>query len=283
LEHRPDRVALMEVLAVILLAIGDDGLGLAELREHDDDLAALDLLHFARQQLSHLVGELLPNAGPLALAHPLDDALFGGLHGSAAERLERYLLLEHVAHLEVLVFEARLFERDLRARVFHGLDHGAQHDDADRALQLIDADFGPHVGAVALHQGGVQPVLQEVEQLRPLQLLGVRQLADRGDYVAGIRRHEFLVTNPPPNARRGYARAVSAAPPPPPAAALPSPRPARPRYAPAPRGVPPMRRSANSRPKTSSRDRNDSTRLSESMTERKKKRGPNFARFTGGI
>src|SRR5881392_3023876 len=32
-----------------------------------------------------------------------------------------------------------------------------------------------------------------------------------------------------------------------------------------------MRRSANSRPKTSSRDRNDSTRLSESMTERQKK------------
>src|SRR5207245_10837394 len=96
-----------------------------------------------------------------------------------------------------------------------------------------------YLGAVARHQGGMQPVLQEVEQLRPRELLGVRQLADRGDYVAGIRRHEFLVTNPPPSARRGSARAVSAAPPPPPAAAPPSPRRGRPRSAPALGRVPP--------------------------------------------
>src|SRR5205823_1352167 len=185
------------------------------------------------------VGELLPDAGPLAFAHPLDDALLGGLYRGAGERLERHLLFQHVAHLEVLVFETRLLERDLRARVFHRLDHGAQHDDPDRALELVDPDLGPHVGAVALHQGGMQPVLQEVEQLGPLELLGVRQLADRGDYVAGIRRHEFLVTNPPPSARRGFARAVSAAPPPPPAAAPPSPRPARPRCAPARGRAPP--------------------------------------------
>src|SRR2546426_6717457 len=50
----------VEVLAVILLAVGDDRLGFAELREHDDDLAPLDLLDFAREELSHLVGELLP-------------------------------------------------------------------------------------------------------------------------------------------------------------------------------------------------------------------------------
>src|SRR5437667_465353 len=239
LEHRPDRVALVEVLAVILLAVGDDRLGFAELREHDDDLAPLDLLHFAREELSHLVGELLPDAGPLALAHPLDDALLSCLHRGAAERLERHLLFQHVAHLEVLIFEARFLERDLRARVFHGLHHGAPHDDPDGALELVDADLGPHVGPVALHQGGMQPVLQEVEQLRPLELLGVRQLADRGDYVAGIRRHEFLVTNPPPSARRGSARAVSAAPPPPPAAAPPSPRRGRPRSPPARGRVPP--------------------------------------------
>jgi hypothetical protein len=37
----------MEVLAMILLAVGDDRLRLAELVEHDDELTALDLLDFA--------------------------------------------------------------------------------------------------------------------------------------------------------------------------------------------------------------------------------------------
>src|SRR5712671_7025850 len=227
------------MLAVVLLAVGNDRFGLTELRQHDDDLAALDLLHFAGQQLAHLVRELFPDAGPLALAHPLDDTLLRGLDRGAAEGLERHFLFEHIPHLKVGILEARFFQRHLGARVLDALDHRAEHRDPDRPLQLVDADLGPYVGAVALHQGGVQPVLEQVQQLRPLELLAVRQLADRGDYVAGIRRHEFLVTNPPPNARRGFARAVSAAPPPPPAAAPPSPRPARPRCAPARGPAPP--------------------------------------------
>src|SRR2546422_2100801 len=49
----------------------------------------LDLLHLAREQLAHLVRELLANARPLTLPHALDDALLRGLHGRAAERLEQ--------------------------------------------------------------------------------------------------------------------------------------------------------------------------------------------------
>ena len=48
LEHGADGVALVEVLAVVLLAVRDDRFGLAELVQHDDELAALDLLHLAR-------------------------------------------------------------------------------------------------------------------------------------------------------------------------------------------------------------------------------------------
>src|SRR5207249_2977105 len=131
----------------------------------------------------------LPASRALALAHPLDDALLRRLHRGAAECLEGDFLFEHVADLEVRVLEARFLERHLGARVLHGLDHGAQHDDPDRTLQLVDADLGPHVGAVALHQRCVQPVLQQVEQLRALELLGVRQLTDRGNDVRRIGRH----------------------------------------------------------------------------------------------
>src|SRR6266516_912011 len=201
LQHRADRVALMEVLAVILLAVGDDRLGFTEFREHHDDLPALDLLHLARKQLAHLVGELLADAGTLALTDALDDALLRGLHRRAAERFERHLLFQHVAHLEIRVLESRFLERHLRPRILHRLDHGAQHHDPDRALQLVDPDLRPHVRAVALHQRRVQTVLQQIEQLRALELLRVRQLADRGNYVACIRRHWILVTNPQPAGR----------------------------------------------------------------------------------
>src|SRR5437762_4160692 len=229
----------MKVLAVVLLAVRTGRYGFAELREHDDDLATLDLLHFARQELADLVGELFPDASPLALADTLDDALLRGLYGRAAEGLERHLFLQHISHLEVRILEARFLERHLRARVLHSLDHGAEHRDPDRAFELVDADLGPHVGTVAFHEGGVQPVLEQVEQLRPLELLGVRQLTNRGDYITGIRRHGFLVTNPPPNARREFRPAAPAAALPLGARARPSPRRERPRCAPARARAPP--------------------------------------------
>src|SRR5438874_12835079 len=221
------------MLAVVLLAVRNDRFGFPEPREHDDDLAALDLLHLARQELADLVGELFPDARPLALPDPLDDALLRRLHRRAAERLERHLFLQHIPDLEIRILEARFFERHLRARVLHGLHYRAEHRDPNRALELVDSDLGPHVGPVALHESGMQTVLEQVEQLRALELLGVRQLTDRGDYVAGIRRHGFLFTNPPPNARREFRPAAPAAALPPGARARPSPRRAQPRCAPA--------------------------------------------------
>src|SRR5436309_3485659 len=134
LQDRPNRVTLVEVLAVVLLAVGDDGFGFTKFRQHHHDLAALDLLGLPQQELADFVGELFADPGALALAHPLDDALLRGLHGGAPERLEGHFLLEHVADLEVRVLEARFLERHLRARVLHGLDHRAEHDDPDRAL-----------------------------------------------------------------------------------------------------------------------------------------------------
>ena len=104
-------VALMEVLAVVLLAVRDDRFRLAELVQHDDELAALDLLDLAGEQVADLGGELVADPRALALADALDDALLGGLHGEAAELGERHLLLEHVADLEVGILVAGLLER----------------------------------------------------------------------------------------------------------------------------------------------------------------------------
>src|SRR2546429_5772049 len=94
LQHGADRVPLVKVLAVVLLAVRNDRFGFTELREHDDDLATLDLLYFAREELADLVGELFPDAGPLALADALDDALLRGLYRRAAEGLERHVIFQ---------------------------------------------------------------------------------------------------------------------------------------------------------------------------------------------
>src|SRR5207249_12066816 len=70
--------------------------------------------------------------------------------------------------------------------IFDVLDHRLEHDDADRPLHLVHRDLGADVGAVALEEGGVQAVLEQVDQLGAIELLGIRQLADRGNNFSGV-------------------------------------------------------------------------------------------------
>ena len=187
LEHGADGVALVEMLAVVLLAVGDDRLGLAELVQHDDELAALDLLHLAGEQLAHLAAELVADPRALALAHPLDDPLLGRLHGQPAELGEGNVLLQHVAHDEVGILEPGVLERDLPARVFHRLHHLAQPDDADGAVQLVHAELELDVRAELADERGLDAVAQELEELRAIELLRGGQLAERGQHFRRSR------------------------------------------------------------------------------------------------
>ena len=174
----------MEVLPVILLPIGDDGFGLAELVQHDDQLAPLDLLDLARKQLSHLGGELLPDPGPLAFPDPLDDALLGGLDREPAEIDEGDLFLQHVADREVGILVLGLLQRDLPARVLDRLHDLPEAHHLDGALQLVHAQLEPHIGAELPHQRGMNAVAQELQQIGALQLFCRRQLAERGQHLS---------------------------------------------------------------------------------------------------
>src|SRR5258705_12808114 len=95
----------MEVLAMILIAVRDDRLGFTDLVQHDDDFAALDLLDLPREQLAHLAGELLPDAGALAFPDALDDALLRRLDRGSPELLERDFFLKDVPGREVRILE----------------------------------------------------------------------------------------------------------------------------------------------------------------------------------
>src|SRR5439155_5284905 len=62
LERGTNRLSLMEVLAMVLLAVGQDRFCFAKLVEHDNKLSALDLLDLTGQQLADAIGELVANA-----------------------------------------------------------------------------------------------------------------------------------------------------------------------------------------------------------------------------
>ena len=166
---------------MILLAIRDDGLGLAELIEHEHDLAALDLLDLTGQQVADPRRELVTDLGALALADALHDALLGRLHGRAAELGELHRDLHEVARLIVGVLVARFFDGDLANGVLHVLHDLLEDDDADIALVVIDLHLRLHGRAVLLGEGGEDAVLEQFLQFPALDLLQIRELADRSE------------------------------------------------------------------------------------------------------
>jgi len=150
----------MEVLAVVLLAVGNDRLRFAELVEHDHELAALDLLDLAGQEITDARGELVAHLGALTLAHTLDDALLGRLDRRTTEHGEVERLLHHVAGLEPFIEELGFLERDLARRILDVLDDRLEEHDADLALRVVDVDLSLDGRTVLLRQRGHEAVLQ---------------------------------------------------------------------------------------------------------------------------
>ena len=100
-----DAVAVAEGLARDQLVAADDALAAAEV---DDDVAVLDALDHAVDDLADAVLELLVLAVALGLAHLLHDHLLGRLGGDAAEIHRRQRLGDEVADLGGRVLIARL-------------------------------------------------------------------------------------------------------------------------------------------------------------------------------
>ena len=72
------------------------------------------------------------------------------------------------------------------------VDDRLEEDDANVALAVVDVDFGLHVGAVLLREGGENAVLEQCVQFRAIELLGVRHLAKRGENLCRTDHPEPL-------------------------------------------------------------------------------------------
>ena len=182
LEDGADWLALMEMLAVVLFAIRNDCLRLAELVEHHHKLAALDLLDLAGQQIADARRELIADARALTFANALNDPLLRRLYGGATKDREVDRFLEHVTDLEPFVITSRVVDGDLTARVLDAVDDVLEKHDADLALAVIDVDFGLNVRSILFRERGHDAILQKPVELRTVELLHVRQLAERGEY-----------------------------------------------------------------------------------------------------
>src|SRR5262249_22213807 len=119
----------------------------------------------------------------LAFANALDDALLRGLHGSTSEFGKVDGNFHRIANLELFVFVAGFFEGDFARRIGDFGDHGLEQRDADTAARLIDLDFGLDSWSILFRERGKDTVLQEPNELRPVDLLRVGQLADRVENV----------------------------------------------------------------------------------------------------
>ncbi len=93
-DQRADAVADADHLARDLLVAADDALGAAEV---DDDMAELDALDDAGDDLAGAVLEFLELALALGVADLLEDHLLGGLGGDAAELDRRQRIDDEVA------------------------------------------------------------------------------------------------------------------------------------------------------------------------------------------
>ena len=93
-DQRADAVADADHLARDLLVAADDAFGAAEV---DDDMAELDALDDAGDDLADAVLELLELALALGVADLLEDDLLGGLGGDPAELDRRQRIDDEVA------------------------------------------------------------------------------------------------------------------------------------------------------------------------------------------
>ena len=115
-----DAVADADHFARDLLVAADDALGAAEV---DDDVAELDALDDAGDDLAGAVLEFLVLALALGVADLLEDDLLGGLGGDAAELDRRQRIDDEVADRGVLLQLLRALEVDLLEIILDLLDH----------------------------------------------------------------------------------------------------------------------------------------------------------------
>jgi len=158
-DQRTDAVADADHFARDLLVAADDTLGAAQI---DDDVAELDALDDAGDDLVGAVLELLILALALGIADLLEDDLLGGLGGDAAKLDRRQRIDDEVADAGVLLELLSALQIDLLEVIFGFLDDFEHAPQAKVAGFAVELGADVILGAVAGAGGALDGVLHRL-------------------------------------------------------------------------------------------------------------------------
>ena len=176
-DQRAGAVADAHDLARDLLVAADDALGAAEV---DDDMAELDALDDAGDDLAGAVLELLILALALGVADLLEDDLLGGLGGDPAELDRRQRIDDEVAERGAGLELLRVLQADLLEIILDLLDHLDDAPQAQVAGDRVELGADVVLGAVAGAGGALDRVLHRLDDDHPVdQLLARDGVGDR--------------------------------------------------------------------------------------------------------
>jgi hypothetical protein len=187
LDHHPQPVADVVGLGARLLPARHPRLGAAQF---DDHLGPFDPLDDAVHQLADAAVEFVEDGVAFGLADLLENHLFGGLRGDAAERIGRLREEDLTADLRFGIVQARLFDRHLAQRIGDRLDHLPHREDVHLAAFRVVA--APHVflGLVELAGGHHHGIFDRGHDHRGIDVLFA---ADLFDCLVQQRRHPALL------------------------------------------------------------------------------------------
>ncbi len=183
-------LALAEAFARQQLVAPQDRLGAAEI---DHDVAELDALDEAVDDLADAVLELVVLALALGVAHLLHDHLLGRLRGDAAEIDRRQRIGQEIADLGLGIEALGLGERDLRRLVLDRIGDLAEAHQADLAGLAVDLGADVVFEPVFRAPGLLHRLLHRLEHLVAVDALvardGFGDLQEFGIGDAGHGRH----------------------------------------------------------------------------------------------
>jgi len=159
-DQRPDAVANADHFARDLLVAADDALGAAEV---DDDVAELDSLDDAGDDLADAVLEFLELTLALRIANLLKDHLLGGLGGDAPELDRRQRVNDEVADAGALFELLRALQIDLLEMILGLLDHFEHTPQAQVAGLAVELGADIVLGAVAGAGGALDRVFHRLD------------------------------------------------------------------------------------------------------------------------
>ena len=186
-------LALTEALARQELVAAQHRLGAPEI---DDDVAELDPLDEAVDDLADAVLELVVLPLALGIAHLLHNDLLRGLRRNASEINGRQRVGDEIADLGLGVQPLRRDERHLRRLVLDRVDDLAETQQTDLAVSAVDLGADVVFQAVFRAPGLLDGLLHRVQHLVLVDAFvagnGVGDLEELGARVSGSRFHWYF-------------------------------------------------------------------------------------------